>query len=81
MKKLTEETRKVLPIGTLVSFGDPKQVPMHGKINAINIYKFNVTYEILYWFGPEFKTMVLREEDLVVNKKIDKIGIGFKDEK
>ena len=75
------EIVKVLPIDTLVSFGDSKQVVMQGRINAINIYKFNVTYEILYWLGAEFKTMVLREEDLTVNKKVEKSEIGFKNEK
>lgn len=78
MRKLTAEIKNVLPIGTTVSFGDPKQVIMQGKINAVNIYKFSVTYEVLYWLGSEFKTMVLREEDLAVSKKVEKIEIGFK---
>jgi len=76
-----ENIRLVIPIGTSVEFGDEHQILLRGKVNAINLYKFSTTYDIMFWYGPDFKSITLREEDFCVKEKVkNKIKIGFDNE-
>jgi hypothetical protein len=77
MKKTLEKI-EVLELGTMVEFGDPKQTLISGRISSVTIYPTLITYEVMFWQGAEFKTIVLRECDFSVKKNIIKEKIGFK---
>ena len=72
---------KILPFGTKVKFGDPKQVIFEGKTNFVTIRRASIVYQVLYWFGSDVKEVWLEECDFtVVGKKPKQLEIGFRNE-
>lgn len=73
------ELLQLLALDQKVTFG-PGDEPIKGKITAVNIRRYNITYELTYWLNSEKKTIWLSEEEFQI-KKPKQQTVGFLNEK